>query len=368
MASTTVLIIDDSPVDIAVQAEALRADHQVLCATGPDAAFELLRAGARPDLVLLDIVMPGTDGLSVCRRLKEDAATAAVPVIFVTSRDGAEDEEAGFSAGGVDYVTKPVNPHLLRARVRTHIALKQAREDLERRNEALREAARLREEVEHINRHDLKNPLMVILNVPSILKRQQNVTPDQTKWLEMIEDAARKMLEMINRSIDLLKMEKGTYPVQAVDVDAMAVAGRVVAAVTALAEDRGVKIDLTLDGRPASDRDSLRLLSEELLLYSMLANLVRNAVEAAPPGSTAALSLRGGEAALTIDIHNEGAIPEGIRDRFFEKFVTAGKKGGTGLGAYSARLIAATLGGTIECASSDQRGTTIAVRLPRGAA
>ena len=367
MAATTVLIIDDSPSDIAVQAEALRPAHHVLSATNPEAAFEIIRSGARPDLVVLDVMMPGTDGLSVCRRLKADAATAAVPVIFVTARDGVEDEEAGFSAGGVDYVAKPVNPHLLRARVRTHIELKQARESLERQNEALREAARLREEVEHINRHDLKNPLMVIMNIPSVLKRGRTMSPDEKKWLEMIEDAARRMLEMINRSIDLLKMEKGIYPLQPVDVDALAVARQIVSAMTPLAADRGVKVDLLLDGRPAAESDTFRLWGEELLLYSMFGNLVRNAVEASAPGSTASISLRGGEAA-TIAIHNEGAIPEGIRGRFFEKFVTAGKTAGTGLGAYSARLIATTLGGTIAFTSSERDGTTITVTLPRRSA
>jgi signal transduction histidine kinase len=364
MAVTAVLVIDDSPTDMALQAEALRPEHQVLCATNPEAAFELIRSGARPDLVVLDVMMPGADGLSVCRRLKADAATAAVPVIFVTARDGVEDEEAGFSAGGVDYVAKPVNPHLLRARVRTHIELKQARESLERQNEALREAAKLREEVEHINRHDLKNPLMVILNIPDLLKRQANITADQKKWLEMIEGAARKMLEMINRSIDLLKMEKGIYPLQPVDVDALAVARQIVSAVTPLAVDRGVKVDLLLDGRPAAESDTFGLRSEELLLYSMLSNLAKNAVEASPPGATASISLRDGGAAI-IDIHNEGAIPASIRKRFFEKFATAGKKGGTGLGAYSARLIATTLGGTIAHTSSERDGTTVTVTLPR---
>lgn len=96
----------------------------------------------------------------------------------------------------------------------------------------------------------------------------------------------------------------------------------------------------------------------------MLGNLARNAVEASPPGSTASISLRDGGAAI-IAIHNEGAIPANIRERFFEKFATAGKKGGTGLGAYSARLIATTLGGTIAHTSSERDGTTITVTLPR---
>jgi len=260
-------------------------------------------------------------------------------------------------------VTKPVNPHLLRARVRTHIELKRTRESLERQNEELREAARLREEVELINRHDLKNPLMVILNAPAILAREGSMTPGQKKWLEMTQNAARKMLEMINRSIDLLKMEKGIYPLNPARVDALAVARQIVAAVGPMADAGAVTVDLRVDGNPATDGEVFAVRGEELLVYSMLSNLVRNAVEASPPGSTVTVSLGGKEEAL-IAIHNEGVIPPGIRERFFEKFATAGKTGGTGLGAYSARLIAATLGGSMAFTSSERQGTTITVRLP----
>ena len=322
---SSVLVIDDSPIDISVLAEALRVEHQVLCATSPEAAFDLLHAGAKPDLVVLDVVMPGRDGLALCRQLKADAVTAAVPIIFVTSKGGAEDEEAGFQAGGVDYVAKPINPHLLRARVRTHIELRRAREDLEKQNEELKDTARLREEVEHISRHDLKNPLMVMMNIPGILKRQVNISEDQKKWLSLIEDAARKMLDLINRSIDLFKMEKGVYTLAATDVDALSVARQVVAASAQMAAERSVGMALFLNGMQASESDTFLLRGEELLFYSMLANLVKNAVEASPAESLVSLSFRDGDPAI-ISLHNEGAIPQNIRGRFFEKFATAGEK------------------------------------------
>lgn len=365
MERSTVLLIDDSPQDIALESEILRSEHRVLSATDTESALQLLREGARPDLVVLDIMMPGTDGLGFCRRLRDEPSTTSVPVIFVTARSTVEDQEAGFAAGGVDYVAKPVDPPLLRARVRTHIELKRARERLERQNEALRDAARLREEVEHINRHDLKNPLMVVMNVPGLLKRQVNITDDQKRWLEMIEDAARKMLDMINRSIDLFKMERGVYALRPVAVDALAVTRRIVSAQRA--SNDTVRIDMVLDGRPVRDSDRFMIWGEELLLYSMLANLLKNAVEASPEGGAVSLSFRDNGAA-GIEIHNQGAVPSEIRGHFFEKFATSGKKGGTGLGAYSAKLITRTLQGTISFASSVESGTTITVTLPRSAA
>ena len=361
----TVLIVDDSPLDIAVHSEILRANHRVLSAADPESAFDLLRSGLRPDLVLLDVMMPGKDGLAFCRQLKAIPATAAVPIVFLTAKDSTADEEAGFAAGAVDYVAKPVDPHLLAARVRTHVELKKARENLEEQNQALREAVRLREEIEQINRHDLKNPLMIMMNIPGLLKSQSNLTADQKKWLEMIEEAARRMLEMINRSIDLAKMERGTYALVPVAVDALSIARRIVAAFSHEAFDRTVRLELFLNGKSVNDSDAFTIRGEELLLYSMLANLVRNALEASPPGSVL-IDFKSGSCA-SISVHNQGTIPPEIRGRFFEKFATFGKKSGTGLGAYSARLAATTLGGSISFASSEQEGTTITVTLPRNA-
>ena len=158
-------------------------------------------------------------------------------------------------------------------------------------------------------------------------------------------------------------MEKGVYTLAATDVDALSVARQVVAASAQMAAERSVGMALFLNGMQASESDTFLLRGEELLFYSMLANLVKNAVEASPAGSLVSLSFRDGDPAI-ISLHNEGAIPQDIRGRFFEKFATPGKSSGTGLGAYSARLIATTLGGAIAFTSSESEGTTISITLP----
>ena len=140
-------------------------------------------------------------------------------------------------------------------------------------------------------------------------------------------------------------------------------ARQIAAAYVEIAQKKGVKIDLDVHGLPARTADTFIINTEERLFYSMLSNLVRNAIEAALTGSTVSLSFTNGDVSV-IAIHNEGAIPEKIRHRFFEKFATAGKSGGTGLGAYSAKLIARTLGGTISFETPEKAGTTITVRLP----
>jgi diguanylate cyclase (GGDEF)-like protein len=124
------LIVDDQPANVRVLAEILKAEHELTFATHGEMALQRAAAGD-VDLVLLDVVMPGMDGFEVCRRLKEDPRTASLPVIFVTVSDEMEDEARGFDLGAVDYITKPVKPPIVRARVRTHLELKQARELLE---------------------------------------------------------------------------------------------------------------------------------------------------------------------------------------------------------------------------------------------
>ncbi len=359
----TILVVDDSPVDIAVLSEILRQEFAVLGATTAVSALEILHSPKVPDLILLDVLMPGLDGLGFCRKIRADPVTRRIPVIFVTSKDTVEDEAAGFAAGGVDYVVKPVNPHLLRARVKAHVELKLAREDLEAQNEILKENVRLRSEVEQISRHDLKNPLMVIMNVPGVLLRKPGISADEKKWLKMILDAARRMLEMINMSLDMFKMEKGTYNLRPEPVDALAVTLQIADSMAKIASDGSLSFDIAVEGQPAEAAGSFLISAEEPLFYTLLLNLVRNAVEASPTGGRVSISFSAGASGV-IAIHNAGTIPESIRGRFFQKFATAGKPGGTGLGAYSAQLIARTLGGTIDFQSSAQEGTTIVVSLP----
>jgi diguanylate cyclase (GGDEF)-like protein len=124
------LIVDDQPANIRVMAEALRDDYELFFATNGERALEIIAGGAA-ELVLLDVVMPGLDGFEVCRRMKDDEATSRIPVIFVTAREEVGDEERGFDLGAVDYITKPIQPPIVRARVRTHIELKRARDLLE---------------------------------------------------------------------------------------------------------------------------------------------------------------------------------------------------------------------------------------------
>ena len=125
-----IVVIDDMPVNIRILHAVLARDFDVRCATSGPEGLEVV-AKEQPDLVLLDVMMPEMDGYEVCRRLKADAVTAKIPVIFVTALDEVEEEARGLELGAVDYLTKPVTPAIVLARVRTHVELKRLRDRLE---------------------------------------------------------------------------------------------------------------------------------------------------------------------------------------------------------------------------------------------
>lgn len=133
----TLLVVDDTPDNLVLISSLLKPYYQVKLANGGQKALDLLDGGLRPDLILLDVMMPEVDGYSVCRRIKDNAALRDVPVIFLTALQDSENEEFGLALGAVDYITKPVNPPILQARVQTHLKLKQAADFLRNQNDYL---------------------------------------------------------------------------------------------------------------------------------------------------------------------------------------------------------------------------------------
>src|SRR5574340_1799220 len=134
----SILIVDDAPANLALLSEILHEDYRTRVATNGERALQIAWSDSPPDLVLLDVMMPGMDGYEVCRRLKAHRATAHVPVIFITALHEESDETRGLEAGGVDYVTKPISPPIVKARVKTHLLVYEQHCRLERRSEERR--------------------------------------------------------------------------------------------------------------------------------------------------------------------------------------------------------------------------------------
>jgi len=222
----------------------------------------------------------------------------------------------------------------------------------------------LQEDVERITRHDLKTPLNAVINFPRLMMKDPQLTPKHKNYLSIIEQAGLQMLNMINLSLNLLKMERGSYQLKPDEMDILEIIKRIFIENRPVMERKALWKIIRIDGKSTKEKEEYPMLGEEMLCYSMLANLIKNALEASPENQAVTIDLFAQKDGTIIAINNKGVVPENIRDRFFDKYVTFGKKSGSGLGTYSARLIAETHEGGIQLDTSDEKGTTVTIRLP----
>jgi CheY-like chemotaxis protein len=362
----SILVVDDEKQNRVLLTGLFKEDgYQIFLAKNGAQALERAREHL-PDLILLDVLMPEMDGYQVIRELKADPVTRDIPVIFISALDSADSEEKGLALGAVDYISKPFHPSIARARVRNHLCLRAAHNQLRAQKQSLEEAAALRDDVERIMHHDLKSPLNGILMATHMLLNEtgDESAAERTELLQSIEKSGYTMLEMISRSLDLYKMEQGIYQYRAQPVDLLPVLRRVIGDNGALVRTLRLSVTLRL-GAGEADADAVFTVPGDVTLcYAMLANLVKNAMEASPQHGQVTLTLERDGAGAAVRIHNQGAVPEAVREHFFNKYATAGKSGGTGLGTYSARLMAYTMGGDISFDTSPEQGTTLTVRFP----
>lgn len=218
-------------------------------------------------------------------------------------------------------------------------------------------------EVERMIRHDLRNPLNGIMAAAEILMAD-DLSDEQRDLCVMIRESGGKLNSMLSASMDLVRMERGSYVLKAEPVDLCAVLKTVRQEMRPLAGSEGVTVAFILDGEPMDWDSKLPLEGETLYVADLFANVIRNAVEGSKRGDTVTVKLTSGET-YEISIHNTGVVPDEIRDIFFERYATAGKKSGTGLGTYVAALITKVHNGTIAFETDEQKGTTVRISLPQ---
>lgn len=183
-----VLVVDDTIENLSLMGELLKDDYHVKVASSGERALKVALSDHRPDLILLDIMMPDMDGYEVCRRLKLNPITFDIPVIFLTAKAGEEDEEKGLLLGAVDYISKPISPPIVMARVRTHLQLKKTTDMLHNRN---RDLAR---EVEKIAGEALAAQEMAILALASLAETRDGSTGNHLRRTQRyIELLAREL-------------------------------------------------------------------------------------------------------------------------------------------------------------------------------
>nr|WP_287411939.1 PAS domain S-box protein [Pseudodesulfovibrio sp.] len=222
-------------------------------------------------------------------------------------------------------------------------------------------AEALREDVERMARHDLKTPLGAVISLPGEVRRLGGLNADQDAMLETIEDAGETMLQLINRSLDLYKMERGTYVLAKSGVDLLRMVERIKA--EAMPQIRSKGISVGIEVRSGQQADAFLATVDEELFRSMLSNLIINALQASPESGSISIVLEK-NGILTLAIRNQGEVAHHLRDTFFDKYSTANTPGGSGLGTYSARLIARTHGGDIIVETDIPGQTSVVVTLP----
>lgn len=223
----------------------------------------------------------------------------------------------------------------------------------------------LREDIDRMSRHDLKSPLNAIIGLPRLILLDKDMPRAEIdEYLLLIRQTGFNMLNLINISLEMFKMEQGTYTFEPKPVDVAELLRKLKLEAADKLNRKQLTLEVSIEGQAAQETDAFTVLGEELPCWSMLGNLLENAIQASPRehAITVALARQGGHGRISIT--NTGAVPHDIRARFFEKYATSGKTHGTGLGTYSARLIAQTLGGSIALDTSDPDGTTVHVTLP----
>lgn len=232
------------------------------------------------------------------------------------------------------------------------------RKEIERREDL----ERMRFDVEQIIRHDLISPLSGIISIPELLGDQENLTPEQHELLRHVASSGRRMLATIRMAGDLARMEKGTYTVAMADCDVYDLIRGIRANLESLFAPKALGFTVQVNGRAAAAGERVPVRGDANLLGNLFENLIKNAAEASPVGGEVRLVMD--TAARTFCIGNQGEVPAGIVPIFFEKYVTSGKRFGTGLGTYSARIIARAHGGDVTLDTSVPGETRVLVHLP----
>ncbi|WP_319544213.1 HAMP domain-containing sensor histidine kinase [uncultured Pseudodesulfovibrio sp.] len=218
--------------------------------------------------------------------------------------------------------------------------------------------------VDKIVQHDLRSALIASVSLPESILADSNLTENQKIIVSLIRDNGRQMLETIDSSLTLYRIEEGTYKKAFTTVNLHDVISTVVDRIGETLSS--FKQNVSIDCMDAKDQenDTFLVHGDEFLLYSAFMNLLTNAYEASPPGKPVSIILSKNDY-CSVTIRNYGEVPESIRDTFFNKMISSGKKFGTGLGTYSAMKMVKAQDGDIELDSSEPGMTTIYVNLPK---
>ena len=362
---STVLVVDDQPINIKLLERRLEQEKMnVITATGGHECIEKAEAH-KPHLILLDVMMPGMDGLETCRQLKQNKETQNIPILFVTARTSQENKIEGLRTGAADYITKPIEVEETLARIYTQLRIQRAHEEnirLQLRIEEIRRSAAIGSMTQGIS-HNLNNLLGVIVGYMDLLKGSLQDPEKAEKNLELLEKAVQRMVNMIRElgkissADDIPLCDCELYQLLNSSLDRFE---------NNYQREEPVNLDVEVE-KP------FHFQSNPEVFENIICQLLLNACEACEQNkeSSPQIDLKVGERTISgiphlrLRIHDNGCgIPENINDTLFEPFVSTHSSVGRGLGLTMVRHNVHSLGGNIECNEACQSGTEMVVILP----
>ncbi|MES2683449.1 MAG: hybrid sensor histidine kinase/response regulator [Pseudomonadota bacterium] len=349
-----VLVVDDQPTNIqAVGALLFQAGHDVMPALSGEQA--LARCEQRtPDIVLLDMRMPGMDGFEVCEKLKENPRTRDVPVIFLTAAHEREVLVKAFASGAVDYVTKPFVSEELLARVKTHLELKSTRD-------RLAQLAQERAELTQVVAHDLKNPLAGILMATETLAKASHAAPQQTA-LDGIRDSASRCLSFIDEYLGRWAQSEQPRQLELSSMVVKPILQDALAGLRPVAEAERIALHLSMQDDPA-------VMANARSLRHIIDNLVSNAIKYGAKDSTIEVEANVGRSGmLRITVGDRGpGVPADQHGNLFKRYVRlpgAEAAHSSGLGLAISKQEAERMGGHLWYEDRDGGGALFSLVLP----
>jgi signal transduction histidine kinase len=370
-----ILIIDDNPTNVLLAKACLKGER-VTCDVAPDGERGLEMATENPpDLILLDIMLPGLDGFQVCEKLKTTARTRHVPVLMITALQELDDKIRGLRAGAEDFISKPFNRAELQARVRSLLRMKILQEEqleserLRVRYQMSQEAERIKDAFISIVSHEIKTPLTVMKGYVSLLRSMQRSEESADgmmgRIVEGLNISMNELESLLKQLLDLSRMRSGVAMLRKSQVHLPVVLARIVEKHRPQAQER--QLNLLLE----HDDDLLPVRADEEKLEHAFTHLVHNAINFTPSGGRVAIRISDAGDAVEIVIADSGiGIPPEHLTHIFDPFYQVAhymtrKVEGMGIGLSIVKHIIDDHGGRIEVESVVDHGTTFTVHVPR---
>ncbi|MFH1463188.1 MAG: response regulator [Pseudomonadota bacterium] len=360
----TILVVDDTAENLRLLSELLHgAGYRVRAVRSGAQALRAVEA-SRPDLVLLDILMPDMDGYQTCQALKQLVGLDDLPVIFLSTLDAPLDKVRAFEIGAVDYIPKPFQFEEVRARIDTHLGIARLQRDLQRRNMELLRLEAQRDDLVHMLVHDMRSPLTSVqLFLEAVgVEVAHAMDPETAKDLALATAGCRSLTRMIDDILDVSRLEQGATPLEWQPCAVRALLDQALEPIAALLRGHHVLVEAP-DDLPV-------LWCDAGLIRRVVANLATNAARFSCAGGAITVRAVAGPAALRVEVSDQGqGVPEGYHEIIFEKFgqVPARERGARrspGLGLAFCRLAVEAHAGAIGVESSLGLGSTFWFSLP----